>query len=171
MSARVGYSRRAMPSKRALVEALREQLEAEIATMTRLAREAAEAATHEENKPENDKDMRSTEASYVARGQADRARDLERAHALLGAMELKDLAGGAPIEGSALVELSHKKTRTIGFLVPAAGGRKVTVDGVEVQSITPSSPLGEALIGLAEGDEAEVPTPQGVKVYEIVRVW
>lgn len=160
-----------MPPKRAIVEALRAQLEAEIATMTRLAREAAEAATHEENKPENDKDMRSTEASYVARGQADRVRDLERAHALLGTMELADFSEGDAIAASALVELRHRGAKTIGFLVPAAGGRKVSVDGVEIQSITPSSPLGEALIGLSQGDEAEVATPQGNKVYEIVRVW
>jgi transcription elongation GreA/GreB family factor len=156
--------------KHALVTAIRREIEGELATMTRLAREAAEAATHEENKPENDKDMRSMEASYVARGQAGRVADLERAQAALGAMALRDFAPGDAIETSALVELRHRGTTTYCFVVPAAGGRRVRIEGIEVQAITRGSPLGEALLGLTEGDEAEVPTPQGPRTYEIVRV-
>ena len=41
--------------------------------------DAAEGATHEENRAEGDKDMRSTEASYVARGHAERTVQLEQA--------------------------------------------------------------------------------------------
>jgi transcription elongation GreA/GreB family factor len=156
--------------KRSLVATLRARIAEEIATMTRLAQEAAEAASHEENKPENDKDMRSTEASYVARGQASRARDLERAHALLGAMEIRDFAEGDTIALSAIVELSHRGQKTVCFLVPAGGGQRIRTGSVEVQAVTPTSPLGTALIGLAEGDEAEVPTPQGMKVYEIDKI-
>jgi transcription elongation GreA/GreB family factor len=44
----------------------------------------------------------------------------------------------------------------------------VTLDGFTVQSLNPSSPLGSALMGLSVGDEAEVESPQGVRVYEIV---
>jgi len=83
--------------KRALLEALRASIAEEIATMTRIAREAAEAATHEENKPEGDKDMRSTEASYIARGQAERVLELERAYQALGALELKSFDRKTPI--------------------------------------------------------------------------
>src|SRR5258707_8534043 len=70
----------AMPAvdKRAIVVAIQEQLAAEIAVLTRAARDAHEAATHEEAKPENDKDTRSVEAAYLAGAQAERARDLER---------------------------------------------------------------------------------------------
>jgi hypothetical protein len=157
-------------NKREIVRLLRVGLEEEIAAMAKLALDAAEAATHEENKPENDKDMRSTEASYLARGQAARVQELERAHALLGAMELRDFASDAAIEGSAVVTLSQAKKLTNCFLAPAAGGRKVTIDGVEIQVVTKASPLGEALVGLSEGDEAEVPTPQGPRVYTVVKV-
>ncbi|MGZ3424591.1 MAG: GreA/GreB family elongation factor, partial [Polyangiales bacterium] len=113
--------------KREIVRLLRVGLEEEIAAMAKLALDAAEAATHEENKPENDKDMRSTEASYLARGQAARVQELERAHALLGAMDLRDFAPGAEIESSAVVTLRQKNQQTTCFLAPAAGGRKVTV--------------------------------------------
>ena len=156
--------------KQDIVAALRARIAEEIATMTRIAQEAAEAAAHEENKPENDKDMRSTEASYVARGQAGRARELERAHGLLGAMGLRDFGAGDGIAASALVELEHRGATMVCFLAPAAGGQRVKVEGVEVQVVTPNSPLGAALLGLLEGDDVEVRTPQGAKTYTIVQV-
>jgi len=158
--------------KRAVAAALRAEIAAEIAHMTRIAREAAEAATHEENKPEGDKDMRSTEASYIARGQAERVHELERAHALLASMDLKSFGEGAAIESSALVELRAENTKTTSlyFLVVAGGGRKLTGLDREVQTLTFTTPLGKALLGMAQGDEVEIETPQGRKTYEIVRV-
>ncbi|NPB09135.1 MAG: transcription elongation factor GreA [Thermodesulfobacteria bacterium] len=36
--------------------------------------------------------------------------------------------------------------------------------------ISVTSPLGRALIGREEGDEVEVQTPKGVKVYEILKI-
>jgi transcription elongation factor GreA len=36
--------------------------------------------------------------------------------------------------------------------------------------ITPTSPLGRALIGLSAGDEARVQTPRGVREFEILEV-
>jgi transcription elongation GreA/GreB family factor len=160
-----------MIDKRTLIAALRARLAEELATMKRLAVDAAEAATHEDNKPENDKDMRSTEASYVARGQAGRARDIERDLALLGAMEPREFAPGEAIAISALVELRQGGgATTVCLLVPAGGGQRVRLDGVEVQAVTSTSPLGAALLGLVEGDDAEVRTPQGTKLYEVARV-
>jgi transcription elongation GreA/GreB family factor len=58
-------------------------------------------------------------------------------------------------------------------LVPAAGGERLTVADTEIQTLTPQSPLGRALLGATEGDEAELPARQpGVpaRVYEIVKV-
>lgn len=156
--------------KRALVAALRAQLQAEIDAMARLARDAAEAATHEENKPENDKDMRSTEASYLARGQAERVRELEAANARLGGMELRAFGEGDSIGVGAVVTLRSRGATSRCFVVPSAGGQKVSLaDGV-VLAVTPSSPLGAAIVGLSLGEEAEAPTPQGARVYEILGV-
>ncbi|MBI2391263.1 MAG: GreA/GreB family elongation factor [Deltaproteobacteria bacterium] len=164
-----------MTSKRALVAAIVAQISDEIDTMARLAKDAADAATHEENKPENDKDMRSTEASYLARGQAARVAELSAALAQLQAMELHDFAEGEAIGVSALVELQSKTGTSTCFVVPAGGGRKVRLTGereraLEVQTTTPTSPLGEALVGLAAGDEAEVETPQGVRTWMVLQV-
>ncbi|WP_240807826.1 GreA/GreB family elongation factor [Polyangium spumosum] len=156
--------------KQALVKEVCARLSEELGTMARIAQDAAAAATHEENKPENDKDMRSTEASYIARGQAERARELERSVALLSSITVRSFGAGEGIAATALVTLLHRGSKLVCFVLPAAGGQRVKVGATEVQVVTPTSPLGAALMGLSEGDEAEVPTPQGTKVYEVVEV-
>ncbi|MFO0664134.1 MAG: GreA/GreB family elongation factor [Polyangiaceae bacterium] len=156
--------------KREIVAALRENASLEIKEMTRIAREAAEAASHEENKPENDKDMRSTEASYIARGQAERARSLEHGLLVLSNMPLRVFEPDEAIQASALVQLSLGGTSTLLFLVSGGGGVRVNVRGIDIQSVLTTSPMGSALLGLSEGDEPEVRTPQGLKTYEIERV-
>jgi transcription elongation GreA/GreB family factor len=159
-----------MLDKHALVQALVEELHAELDTMARLAKDAADAATHEENKPENDKDMRSTEASYLARGQAGRVSELSAAAAQLQAMELRAFAPDEAVGLSALVELEANRRRTLYFVVPAGGGRACTLGGLRVLTTTPSSPLGEAIVGLCAGEDAEMQTPQGLREVRVVRV-
>jgi transcription elongation GreA/GreB family factor len=146
--------------KKAVWEALKERLESELAKAQKRARDAAEGATHEENRAEGDKDMRATEASYVARGQAGRAGEMEEALVRVSALELLHFKPGNRIAISALIELEHDDKRLLYFLVPAAGGERLNVGGVEVQTLTPQSPLGRALLGLTEGDEAELPARQ-----------
>lgn len=159
--------------KRAVLQAFKNRLEDELARATKRARDAAEGATHEENRAEGDKDMRATEASYVARGQASRVAEMEEAVIRLAALELLSFEPGARIALSALVELEHNDKRLHYFLLPAAGGEKVQVFGLEIQGLTTQSPLGRALLGLTEGDEAELPARapgEAKRVYEVIRV-
>jgi transcription elongation GreA/GreB family factor len=159
--------------KKAVLEALKQRLETELARAQKRAKDAAEGATHEENRAEGDKDMRATEASYVARGQAGRASEIEESLVRVSALELLSFKPGARIAISALVELLHDDKQLHCFLVPAAGGEKLQLGKSEVQTLTPQSPLGRALLGLTEGDEAELPGRQPgepARVYEIVKV-
>ena len=159
--------------KKTLLEALKLQLQGELERAQKRAKDAADGATHEENRAEGDKDMRATEASYVARGQAGRASEMEEAFVRVSALELLDFKPGARIAISALIELLHGKKRLHYFLVPAAGGERLTVGHTEIQTLTPQSPLGRALLGATEGDEAELPPRQPgepARLYEIVKV-
>ena len=161
------------PDKKAMLEALKLQLENDLERARKRARDAADGATHEENRAEGDKDMRATEASYVARGQAGRASEMEEAFVRITALELLDFKPGARIAISALIELLHDGKQLQYFLVPAAGGERLLVAGTEIQTLTPQSPLGRALLGASEGDEAELPPRQAgepARVYEIVKV-
>lgn len=149
--------------KRALVVKLREELKKEIATMRDAQRVAHEAATHEEAKPENDKDTRALEASYLARGQAERVRDMERAD---NALEFLVLRACETVTLGAIVELDHDGARSVYFLAPVGGAIRAAIDGVTVQVVTPEAPMGRALVGRVVGDSVEV---RG-KEYEIVEV-
>lgn len=159
--------------KKDLLETLKRRLESELLRAQKRARDAAEGATHEENRAEGDKDMRATEASYVARGQAGRASDIEESLLRVSALELISFKPGARIAISAVIEVLHEDKQLHYFLVPAAGGERLQVGGIEVQTLTPQSPLGRALLGATEGDEAELPARQAgesARVYEIVKV-
>jgi transcription elongation GreA/GreB family factor len=156
--------------KRALVEQLIASIKDEIERAMKAAKDAAAGATHEDNKPEGDKDMRSTEAAYIARGQAARVAETVDALARLEAMPVKDFAPGARIEASALVDVEHDGKEATYLIVPAAGGRTLELSGTKVTTLATTSPLGRALLGLTEGDDAEVKTPQGLRTHSILRV-
>ena len=156
--------------KQALVAGLRAAIAGDLETATRSARDAAEAATHEENRPENDKDMRSTEASYLARGQAERVRELERSDDALRSLELRPFGPGDAIAAGSLVIVEHGGSSTAYLLAPAGGGIRTTAGGIVVQVVTPRSPLGQALLGRSAGDVTQVAGPGGVREIEIVDV-
>lgn len=156
--------------KHALLRALVDRLTQEFDRVKAQALDAAEGATHEDNRAEGDKDMRSTEASYIARGHAQRTTQLEQAITRLSHLEPVEFEDDDEIQATALVELKHGTQQLIYFLVPVGGGERITVGAHTVQTLTPSSPLGGALMGLTVGDEAEVESPQGLRVYEVVSV-
>jgi transcription elongation GreA/GreB family factor len=156
--------------KKALVARLRETVARDLEAATRAARDAAEAATHEENKPENDKDMRSTEASYLARGQADRVRELERCDEALRSLVARAFEPEDAITAGALVIVDRDGSIAAYLVAPAGGGMRASAEGVDVQVVTPQSPLGQALIGRATGDVVQVSGPGGLREVEIVAV-
>jgi hypothetical protein len=156
--------------KRALIARLREEIGRTVATLARAAQDAREAATHEDAKPENDKDTRAVEAAYLAGAQADRARELDRVSAALAALDLRRFGPDDAISATALITLDQGGTLHHYFLAPVGGGMRVSMDGVEVSVITPQSVLGRELLGKAAGDDVEVSVQGKMRSYEIVAV-
>src|SRR5262249_18508075 len=138
--------------------------------LTRAAKDAREAATHEEAKPENDKDTRAVEAAYLAGAQAERVRDLTRVAASLASLDLRTFGPEDRISSTALIELDLEGVSHHYFLAPKGGGLSVTVGGVVVQVITPLSPLGRELLGKSVGDVVEVRAQQKTRSYEVVGI-
>lgn len=142
-----------------LIAALDEALAA-----ARQAHESAmEGAFHEEAKPENDKDTRGLEQSYLARGVAQRVAELEAAVALVAAWNIAD---GDAVRLGALVTADADGAVHRYFIAPAGGG---TMLGA-VQVITLASPLGKALLGKREGDEVELTLGGKTRVLELTTV-
>jgi hypothetical protein len=156
--------------KLSLFDSLREMLRAELRAAERVALETAAAANHPEARPENDKDTRKIELSYLAAGQAARARDLEASIALLSAVKLRPFAEDDPLEAGALVELDVAGKPQRVLLAPAGGGMKLAAGGEEVSVVTPQSPLGKGLLGKTVGDSFELAVGPQRKDVEIVSV-
>jgi transcription elongation GreA/GreB family factor len=163
-------ARRVRVDKSEILSELRARVAHDLETMITAQRLAAEGATHEESRPENDKDTRALEASYLARGQAQRAAELGRSLQLLNALELRAFPRGSLIGLGALVTLDDGNTHTHYFLAPAGGGLRLSLGSVEVRVVSPESPIGRALLGKCEDDDCDIRTPQGVAQYSICAV-
>ncbi len=156
--------------KEKLRERVIEALTVELTTMSKAAADAREAATHEESKPENDKDTRGLEASYLAGAQAARAEELKRNIAFMKALTLERFGDAASAKATALLELDDGDQARLYFLLPSGGGVKVPSAEGEITVLTPESPLGRAVLGKQVGDTIEVVTRAGAREYEILRM-
>jgi len=144
--------------KRSILRVLVTTLEDEVARATQSAERTREDAVHDEAKPENDKDTRALETSYLARGQAQRVVDLEQASKRVAFMEVRDFGPDDPIDVSALVQIETEgETEPRWYLLAVAGGgRTIACEGLSIEVITPQAPLGRALIGRQTGEDLEL---------------
>jgi hypothetical protein len=155
------------PDKRRVMERLIERLTATQTQMAELAEGVRRDATHEEAKPENDKDTRALEQTYLARGQAMRAEALSDEISLLRSLDLGPLPSTSPIVAGALVALADDESTRCLFYAPHGGGHEFEVDGVQVTVVTPVSALGRALLGREQGDEVELVVRGKKRSYEV----
>jgi len=153
--------------KAALRTELVAQLAEAFASAQRAHAAAVEGATHTEARAENPKDTRGLEQSYLARGQAQRVAELEAGLAAVTALVPRDFASGDPVAVGALVTVDDDGEPKRLFIAPHGGG-SVLAGGVQV--VTPSSPLGRALLGKRVDDEAELRLPGGQRTLVVVAV-
>jgi len=148
--------------KPALKAELIAQLEESLASARAAHASAIEGSTHEEARAENDKDTRGLEQSYLARGQAQRVAELEAAVGDVTALALRTFTASSVVALSALVTTDDDQQ----FFIAPAGGGCVLAGGVQV--VTPSSPLGRALLGKRIDDEVELQLPGKLRTFAIV---
>jgi transcription elongation GreA/GreB family factor len=139
-------------TKSALRDQILSRLEVDLATQTNAALSARDEAISEESKPENQYDMHSQEAAYLAEGQARLAAEIQENLSFYRNLPLIDFPAGAPVALGALVELSAGNQHSWYFIGPRAGGLEVEMNGHTVLVLTPQSPLGRELLGKREGD-------------------
>jgi transcription elongation GreA/GreB family factor len=155
------------PSRVALKAELLALLGGHLETLERAHRAACEGATHEEAKPENDKDTRALEQSYLARGQAARIDELRSSIAGVSALALRDFVD-RPVALGALVVLEEDGEESTLLLAPGGGGARLA-DGT-VQVVTPPSPLGRALLGKQAGDQIELVVAGKTRTLQVLRI-
>lgn len=156
------------PNKRALFDELVATVEGDLRAQEEAHRVALEGATHAESKPENDKDTRALEASYLARGQAARVEALRDDLATLRSLAVRELDDGSPVALGAWVTLTEDEVESQVLVAPCGGG--ATLSGGRVKVVTPASPLGRALIGRSTGDVVEVELGGRRRELEVTQV-
>jgi transcription elongation GreA/GreB family factor len=143
-----------LPDKQRVHQALLDRLSHDLVSAAEAAEATRKEATHAEAKPENDKDTRALEQSYLARGQAMRAEQLAEEREVLRFMPLPSFAADAAVQSGAVIELEDDDGATrLLFMAPHAGGTELSVEGMSVLVVTPASPLGAAILGRAIGDD------------------
>ncbi len=157
-------------TKNELLDALKTLVRRDLEVAVAAAKATKEGATHEENKPENDKDTRAIEASYLAGAQGVRVRELERTLLALDTLPIRVFGERDPVAAGAVVRLRSAREELVCLFAPAGGGLKAPLGASSVQVVTPKSPLGQAMLGARVGDEIEVELGKAIKIYEILAV-
>lgn len=141
-------------------------VENELAGAERAYRTTIEGATHEEAKPENDKDTRALEQTYLARGQGLRVETMRTTLAEVRAMAV-DLPPTHVALG-ALVTIEEEDETSLLFIAPGGGGARLAAEKIQV--VTPKSPLGAALVGRHVDDVSEVRIGGRVREMTITKI-
>lgn len=170
-------------NKSKLVQSIVSQLEVKRALAVNAANQAHETATHTETVAKSKYETFGLEASYLAHGQAKRVAECEAEINLFSSMPILDFTEESQVGISALVTIedSQGELKTC-FVAPGGGGLKLeareALSGYEPSSlsqfitvITPSSPLGSALIGRSMFDSLTLDIGCKVIVYEIVGIF
>jgi transcription elongation GreA/GreB family factor len=157
-------------NKAELLRRIIAQLSHDLDVQFTAAKTAHEAATHEENAPDNKYDTLALEASYVAQGQANRAQELRKSIEIYKQLKMPGAVDDT-IRLTSLVTLEDGGgTAKLVFLGPVEGGLKIDCQGTEIVVITPGSPMGRELLGKSVGDSVEVGAGTSRTEYEIVEV-
>lgn len=157
--------------KQKILKTLLLQLESNLEVLVRSAFESKEAATGDESKAENKYDTRGLEASYLAGAQAKRSEDLKADIYKLKNLKVIDFTEWRSVASTAIVcTLINGENKKYFFILPIAGGVKLSLGEIDLNVITPDSLVGSSLIGKRVGDEFEVKLKDKNFEYEVLSI-
>lgn len=154
-------------SKERIVVGLLEYLERELAIAMAASREAAAYATDEESRAESKWDTQGLEASYLAAGQAVQARDWMRSiHQIRSIRELLAAPKDRAVLG-ALVSIVTQGFEDWYFIVPAAGGHELEIEGRLITTVTPHAPIASAMSGQPAGASFTLSNGLAARIHQL----
>jgi len=154
--------------KKTVLDMLRKKMVTELRNLAASQTAAQEGAVHEETRQEDPKDTRAIEAQYLARGLAERVELMRDDVALLAGLDSKELGPDDEVGIAALVGVEGDHGgEAVYLVVPCAGGETLELDGRTIRTLTPGSPMGEALMGRQVGDEVTLGRPGRQMTAEI----
>jgi transcription elongation GreA/GreB family factor len=156
--------------KSAILKKLIFGLESDLAHSEKAAEAARDAAINEESKSEDKHDTRSIEAGYLAGAQRKRVSEIKELINFFKILRPEAFSKKDPVSSNALVELELEDQTLYYFLLARGGGLKVEIEGHQIQTITPQTPLGESLLGMKVGDVVVVESKKSNREYEITAI-
>ena len=154
-----------------LVSAIVEKLQLELSTALAASQQAHDSATHVENIAANKYDTLAVEAAYLAHGQSMRIADLKQSITLYQHFQRPTFNSRATIQLGALVCIEDDQGQQRRFLIgPAAGGLSIDSEQGAIQIITPTAPLGQALMGKRVNDEVDLQINQRKESYSVMAI-
>ena len=158
-------------NKQSVLELIIARLVVDLDVAQRAAQTAYETATHEENIAENKYDTLGLEASYLAAGQARRVEEIRQSLVLYQNLSLRpfDEQRGIQIGDLLSLEAGNGSQQQL-FLGPDAAGLKIYQGDVLITVITARAPLGQNLLGKAEGDTVEITINGARHSFEVTHV-
>jgi hypothetical protein len=157
-------------NKKDLIATFAQHLETELTALKSAAQATYDAATNEESRPENEYDTRALEASYLAGAQAKRVSEVTEVLSLFKTLEFKDFTRADSVQSTALVYVTLDGRKTRLLMMPKGGGEQLQLADAPVQIVTPSSALGESILGQKVGDVVEFDVGRKVHECEIVGI-
>lgn len=161
--------------KHALVQQIRQQLQTSARVALNAGEDAAAEARFGADASEKRQDARvAIEYSQLAKAQVKRARQAQAALATLESFRPKPLPARARVELGAIVEIEDEDSgegRTL-FIAPVGAGFNLTGPGGDglLSVITPSSPMGRAVLGRRLGDVVDLTIAGDVREWAITYV-
>lgn len=156
-----------LPCRTQVIQELKASLEEELLALERVSSVTREEVTSDETRSEGKYDTRSTEASYLARGQAWRIAHLRQLNAWASSL----LETPPSLETVCMGSIAVVEADSINvYFVAPTGGTTLHIDRQLVRVVSPDSPLGKALVGTAVDDEFQFRSPSGVQELCVVEV-
>jgi transcription elongation GreA/GreB family factor len=154
-----------------LINAIVEKLQLELSTAVAASEQAHDSATHSENIAANKYDTLAVEAAYLAHGQSIRIAELSQSIALYQHFQRPTFNARATVQLGALVCIEDDQEQQRRLLIgPAAGGLSIDSEQGPIQIITPSAPLGQALMGKRVDDQVVWQINQRNESFSIVAI-
>jgi transcription elongation GreA/GreB family factor len=159
--------------KQFLVEQLAGHLRESVSVARRASQAAAEIARDGATPAEKREDARvALEFSGLAKGQTARAARVAAELSTLDAFRPAKLAPKGPITLGAVVEVEDGEQGRTFFFAPVGAGVELTGPGGDgfLSVVTPSSPIGKAVLGKRVGDTVEVVVQDEAREWTITYV-
>jgi transcription elongation GreA/GreB family factor len=153
-----------------VIQLIIQKLADNLSSAMQAARQAHETATHVENIAENKYDTLGLEASYLAQGQAKRVQSLQQDLTVYKNLYANDHEDDQPVELNNLIKTMKDKEEQWFFLGPCSGGLKINIQDTQMLIITPTTPLGRALLGKHLDDEIKLSVEGKDTTYEILEI-